>query len=68
MSSKAGSAVSVSGLGKSYRIYDKPRHRLWQGLGLSKTPLYREFWALRDVSFQLNRGETLGVVGRNGSG
>jgi len=68
MSSKAASAVSVSGLGKSYRIYDKPRHRLWQGLGLSRAPLYREFWALRDVSFQLNRGETLGVVGRNGSG
>jgi len=68
MSSEAAAVVKVNKLGKCYRIYTKPRHRLWQGLRLSRAPLYREFWALKDVSFQLNRGETLGVVGRNGSG
>lgn len=67
-SEQSRAVVEAQGLSKSYRIYAKPRDRLWQGLGLSRDPLYREFWALKDVSFELSRGETLGVVGRNGSG
>ena len=61
-------AISVSGLSKSYMMYDKPEHRLWQMLLPSKTPWYREFWALQNISFDVRRGETLAIIGRNGSG
>lgn len=61
-----GIAVAVKNLSKCYRIFDKPKDRLLQAFVRRK--LYREFWALRDVSFELGMGETVGVVGRNGSG
>lgn len=61
-------AIEADSLSKCYRIFDSPRDRLLQGLWGQRRRLYREFWALRDVSFQLPRGQTLGVVGRNGSG
>lgn len=61
-------AISVEGLGKCYRIYDKPRDRLLQMIPWGRRPIVREFWALRDVSFTVNRGETMGIIGRNGSG
>lgn len=66
-------AIQVSGLSKKYRIYNHPRDRLFQALwgrdrvGRHKQ-LFREFWALNELSFTLGRGQTLGVVGRNGSG
>lgn len=69
----AGLAVRAEGLSKCYRIYNHPRDRLLQALwgrdrrGRPKQ-FYREFWALRALSFELGRGQTLGVVGRNGSG
>lgn len=59
--------IEVASLGKCYRIYDDPTHRLKQAIRRQRK-YYREFWALRDVSFQLRRGETLGVIGKNGSG
>jgi lipopolysaccharide transport system ATP-binding protein len=59
--------IEASNLGKCYRIYDDPKHRLKQAIRRKKQ-YYREFWALQDVSFQVRRGETLGVIGRNGSG
>jgi lipopolysaccharide transport system ATP-binding protein len=61
-------AISVRGVGKMYRIYDRPQDRLKQMLWRGRRMYGREFWALRDVSFDLPRGETLGIVGRNGSG
>lgn len=60
-------AVSVKNLGKSYQIYDKPRDRLLQMLFRNRR-YYREFHALQDLSFELKRGETLGIIGRNGAG
>ncbi|MEI6215281.1 MAG: ABC transporter ATP-binding protein [Desulfuromonadales bacterium] len=61
-------AISIQGLGKCYHIYDKPRDRLLQMLFRGRRTYYREFWALQDVSFEVARGETVGIVGRNGAG
>lgn len=61
-------AVRVRNVGKSFHIYDKPQHRLRQLLGATKRQLYREFWAVRDVSLDVRKGETIGIVGCNGSG
>ncbi|WP_063887637.1 ABC transporter ATP-binding protein [Pseudorhodoferax sp. Leaf265] len=70
-------SVQVDGLGKCYQIYELPRDRLKQFivprlrrmLGRpSAVPYYREFWALKNVSFAVEKGETVGIIGRNGSG
>lgn len=70
MSSRAvaGPAISVEGVSKCYQVYARPRDRLAQALWGARRTYYREFWALRDISFEVPRGETLGIVGRNGSG
>lgn len=61
-------AISVHNLSKCYQIYEQPRHRLLQMLFRGRRQFFREFWALRNVSFEVNRGETVGIIGRNGSG
>lgn len=69
-------ALKVEGLSKCYQLYDRPRDRLAQFVmprlrrlaGLSPAAYYREFWALRDVSFEVPKGQALGIIGRNGSG
>jgi lipopolysaccharide transport system ATP-binding protein len=69
-------AIKIKGLGKRYEIYDKPGDRLKQFLfprlrslfSLSPKKYFGEFWALRDISFEVKRGETVGIIGRNGSG
>ncbi len=61
--------ICVKRLGKCYHIYDRPQDRLKQALFrvLGKR-YYRDFWALRDVSLEVRRGEAVGILGRNGSG
>jgi lipopolysaccharide transport system ATP-binding protein len=69
-------AVRVRSLSKCYQIYGRPQDRLKQSIyprvqrltGRSPRQYFKEFWALRDVSFEVGKGETLGVIGRNGSG
>ena len=69
-------AIRVENLSKCYQIYDKPRDRLLQGImprlqrmvGQQPKQYCREFWALKDVSFEVKKGETVGIIGRNGSG
>ncbi len=61
-------AVTAHDVGKCYHIYDQPQDRLKQALFRRRRQYFREFWALRDVSFELRKGEALGIVGRNGSG
>jgi len=69
-------AIQISKLSKCYEIYDAPRDRLKQFIlpvlqrktGRSPKRYFREFWALRDVSFDVMKGETIGVIGRNGCG
>ncbi len=62
-------AVQVEQLSKVYRLYEQPSDRLKELLcGRLGWRFSRDFWALRDVSFTLGRGQRLGVIGRNGSG
>jgi len=61
-------AISATDLAKAYRIYARPQDRLLQVLYRRRKRLYTNFWALEDVSFDVPRGTTLGVIGRNGSG
>lgn len=61
-------AIKVENLSKCYHIYDKPRYRLLQMFTGGRKQYFREFWALKDVSFEIKRGETFGIIGRNGSG
>lgn len=61
-------AIEVNGLSKCYQIYDKPSDRLKQMLMRGRRQYYKEFWALKDVSFKIKKGETVGIIGRNGSG
>jgi len=62
-------ALTVSDLGKCYRIYARPADRLRQAIfGRLGRSYYVEKWALRDVSFELERGAAMGIVGRNGAG
>lgn len=74
--SSDGNVIRVDRLSKCYQIYDRPHDRLKQFVAprlrsmLGRPPVnyFREFWALRDVSFNVGRGETVGIIGRNGSG
>ena len=68
MSSENEIALRVSHLSKCFEIYQKPIHRLYQTLFAGRKKFYREFWALRDLNFEVKRGECVGVVGRNGAG
>jgi len=61
-----GQTLSVTGLSKLYKLYDSPRARL-RAL-LTGRPTHRPHWALRDVSFSLDRGQCLAVIGDNGAG
>lgn len=69
-------AIRISGLSKCYEIYNSPRDRLKQFLlprllrlfGKVSPRYFREFWAVKDVSFEVPRGQTVGIIGRNGAG
>jgi ABC-type polysaccharide/polyol phosphate transport system ATPase subunit len=61
-------AVQFSNVSKSYAIYAAPRDRLKELATFQTRRFHTEFWALRDVSFEIQRGETFCVVGENGSG
>jgi lipopolysaccharide transport system ATP-binding protein len=61
-------AIKIESLGKCYHIYDKPRDRLMQMLLRGKKNYFREFWALKDVSLEVTKGQTIGVIGPNGCG
>lgn len=60
-------AISVENVSKIYKLYEKPSDRLKEAMGLRKVPV-KEHFALDDVSFQVKRGETVGIIGTNGSG
>ena len=69
-------AIKVENLSKCYHIYEQPHDRLKQSIyprlqrivGKPPKQYFREFWALKGISFQIKKGETIGIIGRNGSG
>jgi len=61
-------AVKVNNLSKIYKLYNKPIDRLKEGINPFKKKYHEDFYALKDVSFSIKTGETVGLVGKNGSG
>ncbi|MFZ0750072.1 MAG: ABC transporter ATP-binding protein, partial [Pyrinomonadaceae bacterium] len=61
-------ALRVENISKQYRIYAKPGDRLKESLTRGRMKRHREFWALKDVSFEIEKGTTTGIIGPNGSG
>ena len=61
-------ALRVENISKQYRIYGRPSHRLTETVTRGRLKRHREFWALRGVTFDVKKGETVGIVGVNGSG
>ena len=62
------SAITLSGVSKKYPIYDSPFQRLKEALRGGRKSYHREFWALREISLEIPRGVTLGILGQNGAG
>lgn len=61
-------AIQVRDLNKVYKLYDKPMDRLKESLGLTRQKRYKEHFALRGVNMEIYQGETVGIIGTNGSG
>jgi ABC-type polysaccharide/polyol phosphate transport system ATPase subunit len=62
------SAAAFSSVSKSYSVYDSPSDRLKELITFGRLSRHRDFWALRDISFEVKKGETFCIVGENGSG
>ena len=60
--------VNAKNLGKRYKLFDRPIDQVKEFLTLRKKKYHQEFWALRDISFNIKTGESLGVIGENGAG
>ena len=65
---KQNVAISVKELSKTYKVYSRPRDRAIELATFNRLVRHREFHALNDVSFDVAKGEALGIVGRNGAG
>ncbi|OUQ15663.1 ABC transporter [Lachnoclostridium sp. An14] len=61
-------AINVQDVTKIYKLYDKPIDRLKESLSPMHKNYHRDFYALRNISFQVKKGETVGIIGTNGSG
>ena len=61
-------AISAEQITKVYKLYDKPSDRLKEALGLSRGKLHKEHYALKGVDLSIYKGETVGIIGTNGSG
>lgn len=61
-------AISVNNVSKIYRLYEKPIDRLKEALSLTHKNYHRDFYALNGISFDVKKGQTVGIIGTNGSG
>src|SRR4030042_6309259 len=62
------SAVSVQNASKKFRLFGSPKERFWEALHPFNKKYHREFWALKDINFEVPKGTSLGIIGRNGCG
>lgn len=60
--------IKVEKLSKVYKLYDKPIDRMKESLSFTKKKYNREYYALNNISFEIKKGETIGIIGTNGSG
>ena len=65
---KKNYAIQVENVTKIYKLYDKPIDRLKESLSLSHREYHRDFYALNGLSFHVEKGQTVGIIGTNGSG
>ncbi|MCI5602587.1 MAG: ABC transporter ATP-binding protein [Lachnospiraceae bacterium] len=61
-------AIKVTNLNKVYKLYDKPTLRFKEALSITKKQYHKDFVALNDISFEIKKGEMLGIIGKNGAG
>jgi lipopolysaccharide transport system ATP-binding protein len=61
-------AIALAGIGKAYRQYDAPRDRLFEWMSMGSIKRHRSRWALRDITLDVEPGQSLGVIGANGAG
>lgn len=61
-------AIRVQNITKIYHLYDKPQDRLKEALNPFKKSYHHDFYAMNDVSFEIKKGETVGIIGKNGAG
>ena len=61
-------AIRVTDVTKIYKLYDNPKDRLKESLGLTRKKCYQEHYALNHINFEVKKGETVGIIGTNGSG
>ena len=61
-------AIEVKDVTKIYRLYDRPIDRLKESLSLTHKSLHKDFYALNGLSFTVEKGQTVGIIGTNGSG
>ena len=61
-------AIQVNNVSKMYKLYEKASDRLKESLGFTKQKRYKEHFALKNIDFEVKKGETVGIIGTNGSG
>jgi teichoic acid transport system ATP-binding protein len=68
MSHSEDVVIRVRNLSKFYKLYNSPKERLKESLSITRKKYHKEFYALNNISFDVKKGETVGIIGKNGSG
>ena len=65
---RKGIVVQVENVSKAYKLYDKPIDRVKEALNPLNVKYHKDFYALKNISLEIKRGQALGIIGRNGNG